>query len=52
MLDVLPMNRLQCSQEMVMVQLDLEKAYDHANRSFMIGLMYIMGFLDHICLAL
>ena len=31
-------------QEMIMVQLDLEKAYDHVNWSFVSGLMHTMGF--------
>ena len=30
-------------QEMVMVQLDLEKAYDHVNWSFLSGVMYSMS---------
>ena len=31
-------------QELIMVQLDLEKAYDHVNWSFVSGLMHTMGF--------
>ena len=31
-------------QELIMVQLDLEKAYDHVNWSFVSGLMHIVGF--------
>ena len=31
-------------QELIMVQLDLEKAYDHVNWSFVYGLMHTMGF--------
>ena len=36
-------------QEMVMVQLDLEKAYDHVNWSFLSGVMYNMGFGPRMC---
>ena len=31
-------------QELIMVQLDLEKAYDHVNWSIVFGLMLTMGF--------
>ena len=31
-------------QELIMAQLDLEKAYDHVNWSFVSGLMDTMGF--------
>ena len=31
-------------QELIMMQLDLEKAYDHVNWSFVSGLMYTMDF--------
>ena len=31
-------------QELIMVQLDLEKAYDNINWSFVSGLMYIVDF--------
>ena len=31
-------------QELIMVQLDLEKVYDHVNWSFVSGLMHTMGF--------
>ena len=36
-------------QEMVMVQLDLEKAYDHVNWSFLSSVMYSMGFGPRMC---
>ena len=35
------------NQELVMVQLDLEKAYDHVNWSFLSSVMSIMGFGSH-----
>mgnify|MGYP006970529598 CR=1 FL=1 len=35
-------------QELIMVQLDLEVAYDHVNWSFVFGLMHIMCFGSHI----
>ena len=31
-------------KQLIMVQLDLEKAYDHVNWSFVSGLMHTMGF--------
>ena len=34
---------------MVMVQLDLEKAYDHVNWSFLLGVMYNTGLGPHMC---
>ena len=36
-------------QEMVMVQLDLEKLYDRVNWSFLLGMMCNMGFGPHMC---
>ena len=36
-------------QEMIMVQLDLEKVYDHANWSFLLGEMYNMVFGSRMC---
>ena len=37
-------------QELIMVQLDLVKAYDYVNWPFVFGLIHTMV-LDHICLA-
>ena len=39
------------TQELIMVQLDLEKAYDHVNWSFVSGLMHTRA-LDLVCLTL
>ena len=36
-------------QERVMVQLDLEKVYDHVNWSFLSSVMYNMGFHPRMC---
>ena len=35
-------------QELIMVQLDLEKAYNHVNWSFVSWLMHTMGFRPHM----
>ena len=42
-------NYAQHTQEMVMVQLDLEKAYDHVNWSFLSCVMYNIGFGPRMC---
>ena len=34
---------------MIMVQLDLEKTYNHVNWSFLSGVMYNMGFGPRMC---
>ena len=36
-------------KEMIMVQLDLEKAYDHVNWSFLSCVMYNIGFGPRMC---
>ena len=36
------------NQEVIMVQLDLEKAYDHVNWSFLPHVMHSMGFGTHM----
>ena len=48
---LLPRNRFCCvetKKEIVMLQLDLEKAYDHVNWSFLCQVMHRMGFGDRM----
>ena len=37
------------NQQMVIVQLDFKKAYDHVNCSFLLGVKYNIGFGPCIC---